>query len=205
MIRFKIFPANPHHRAINKAVEALEEGKLIIYPTDTVYGLGCNPFDKNALASIYRIKGKSKFDTVSLIVKDIRQASQYARISNFAYRVLRHCLPGPYTFILPATREIPKIMLTKRKEVGIRIPISPVTDALLEAFRKPLVNTSVNMTGQGFLYDPDEIAKIYQHEVALMLDAGFLEEPIESTVVSLINDEITVLREGKGDLSRLYE
>jgi tRNA threonylcarbamoyl adenosine modification protein (Sua5/YciO/YrdC/YwlC family) len=204
MIRFKIHPENPNIRSIRKAVEILEKGGLIIYPTDTVYGVGCNLYIKNALEKLYRLKGKSKFDPVSIIVKDIQQASQYVKISNYAYRVLKHCLPGPFTFILPATREIPKIMLSKRKEVGIRIPDFPVCSALLTALEKPIVNTSVNLDHEAILIDPDEIEKVYDNKVDIMLDVGWLHEANESTVTSLIEDELTILREGKGDISKLY-
>lgn len=205
MMRLPIHMETPHKRHINQAVEVLENKGLIIYPTDTVYGLGCNVYDKKGLERIYWLKGKTKFDPVSLIVKDIRQASQYARISNFAFRLLRHCLPGPYTFILPATKEIPKIMLTKRKEVGIRIPQHTVCEALLEQTKNPIVNTSVSSESDVFLNDPDQIEKAYHSTVDLMLDAGWLPEPNESTVVSLVNDEINILREGKGPLEELFQ
>lgn len=205
MVRIKVHPDNPHKRDISMAVNVLREGGLIIYPTDTVYGIGCDLHNKRALQRLYHLKGKSKFDPVSVIVQDVRQASIYAKISNYAYRVLRHCLPGPYTFILPATREIPRIMLSKRKEVGIRIPDSNVCRALLEMFEKPLVNTSVNMAVDELLNDPDEIENRYRNTVELMLDADRVPDAEESTVVSLIHDEIEILREGKGDLERLFE
>ncbi len=205
MIRLTIHPENPHRRYITQAVEVIKEGKLIIYPTDTVYGIGCDLYNKRALEMLYKLKKKSKFDPISVVVQDIRQASQYARISNFAYRILRHCLPGPYTFILPATREIPRIMLSKRKEVGIRIPDCNVSRELVVELSHPLVNTSVSISAEELLNDPDEIEARYQHDVELMLDVGWLPDAAESTVVSLIGDEITILREGKGSLERLFE
>ncbi len=205
MIRLTIHPENPHRRYITQAVEVIKEGKLIIYPTDTVYGIGCDLYNKRALEMLYKLKKKSKFDPISVVVQDIRQASQYARISNFAYRILRHCLPGPYTFILPATREIPRIMLSKRKEVGIRIPDCNVSRELVAELSHPLVNTSVSISADELLNDPDEIEARYQHDVELMLDVGWLPDAAESTVVSLIGDEITILREGKGSLERLFE
>lgn len=205
MIRFKVYPDNPHKRAIEKALEILEDGGLIIYPTDTVYGIGCNLYRKSALEKLYHLKGKSKFDPVSIIVKDIQQSSQFVRISNYAYRVMKHCLPGPYTFILPATREIPRTMLSRRKEVGVRIPDSKVCGALLESFQRPVVNTSVNLSADVLLNDPDEIERQYQHKVDLMLDVGWLPEAVESTVCSLIDDDLTILREGKGTVTKLFE
>ncbi len=204
MERFLIHHKNPHKRVIAKAVQVLQDGGLIIYPTDTVYGIGCTLYNKIALEKVYALKKKTKFDPMSLIVKDIQQASSYVRISNFAYKILRRCLPGPYTFILPSSREIPKIMLSRRKEVGIRIPDNEVCLALLEAHPYPLVNTSVNRHPDELLNDPDEIERIYKHGVDLMLDVGWIPDAQESTVVSLINDELHVIREGKGKLDKLF-
>lgn len=205
MLRLPVHSQNPQRRSVTKAVNALENGDLIIYPTDTVYGIGCNLYNKRALEKLYLLKKKSRFDPISIIVADIRQASSYARISNFAFRILKHCLPGPYTFILPTTREIPKIMLSKRKEVGIRIPDNLVCHDILTYFSFPLVNTSVNMEADELLNDPDEIERRYQNDVALMLDANWLPNAQESTVVRLLNDEITILREGKGNVLKLFE
>jgi len=205
MLRLPVHAINPHKRSIMNAIKALENGELIIYPTDTVYGIGCNLYNKRALERLYVLKKKSKFDPISLIVENIKAASLYARISNFAFRILRHCLPGPYTFILPSTREIPKIMLSKRKEVGIRIPDNTVCSTLLKNFKYPLVNTSVNIKVDELLNDPDEIERIYRNNVALMLDSEWLPDAGESTVVSLIGDRIDILREGKGDIHKLYD
>ncbi len=205
MLRLPVHVMNPHKRSIMNAIKALENGELIIYPTDTVYGIGCNLYNKRALERLYVLKKKSKFDPISLIVENIKEASLYARISNFAFRILRHCLPGPYTFILPSTREIPKIMLSKRKEVGIRIPDNTVCSTLLKNFEYPLVNTSVNIEVGELLNDPDEIERIYKNNVALMLDAEWLPDAEESTVVSLIDDKIDILREGKGNVQKLYD
>lgn len=205
MLRLPVHVMNPHKRSIMNAIKALENGELIIYPTDTVYGIGCNLYNKRALERLYVLKKKSKFDPISLIVENIKEASLYARISNFAFRILRHCLPGPYTFILPSTREIPKIMLSKRKEVGIRIPDNTVCSTLLKNFEYPLVNTSVNIEVGELLNDPNEIERIYKNNVALMLDAEWLPDAEESTVVSLIDDKIDILREGKGNIQKLYD
>lgn len=205
MIRLQMHRDNPHSRYIAKAVEILQEGGVIVYPTDTVYGIGCNLYNKKALERIYRLKGKSKFDPVSLILKDIPQASQYVRISNFAFRLIKRCFPGPYTFILQATREIPKTMLTKRKEIGIRIPENTVCKTLLEAFQNPIVNTSVTSDSKELLTDPDEIAERFVNDVDVMLDAGWLPDARESTVVRLVDDELSILREGKGELGKLFD
>lgn len=203
MVRFHIHLKNPHTRLILNAVAILEDGGLLIYPTDTVYGIGCNLYKKSALQKLYNLKKKSKFEPISIIVKDIQQASRYARISNFAFKIMRRCLPGPYTFILPSRGEIPKIMLSKRKEVGIRIPDNEVCQALLENAHFPLVNTSVNVGPAELLNDPDEIERRYFNMVDMMLDADWLHDAEESTVVSLINDDIKILREGKGNLQKI--
>lgn len=204
MERFQIHHQNPHKRVIAKAVQVLQNGGLIIYPTDTVYGIGCNLYDKTALEKLYALKKKNKFDPISLIVKDIQQASSYVRISNFAYKIMRRCLPGPFTFILPSGREIPKIMLSRRKEVGIRVPDNAVCLALLDAHFYPLVNTSVNLQPDELLNNPDDIERFYKHAVDIMLDVGWIPDAQESTVVSLIGDELKVLREGKGRLDQLF-
>ena len=195
---------NPHKRIILNATRILGEGGLIIYPTDTIYGIGCNLHNKSALQRVYQLKKKSKFDPISLIVRDIRQASTYCKISNFAFKIMKHCLPGPYTFILPSSREIPRIMLSKRKEVGIRIPDNETCHTILENFQYPLVNTSVNIHSDEILNDPEEIERIYKNEVEIFLDADWLPDAQESSIVSLINDEIKILREGKGDINQLY-
>jgi tRNA threonylcarbamoyl adenosine modification protein (Sua5/YciO/YrdC/YwlC family) len=203
MVRFHIHLRNPHTRLILNAVAILENGGILIYPTDTVYGIGCSLYNKNALQKLYNLKKKSKFEPISIIVKDIQQASRYARISNFAFKIMRRCLPGPFTFILPSRGEIPKIMLSKRKEVGIRIPDNEVCHALLENANFALVNTSVNVDPAELLNDPDEIERRYFNRVDMMLDADWLSDAEESTVVSLINDEIKILREGKGNLQKI--
>ncbi|NOX38541.1 MAG: threonylcarbamoyl-AMP synthase [Calditrichaeota bacterium] len=203
MIRFKVYPENPHQRSINKAVEALENGQLIIYPTDTVYGIGCSLYKKHALEAIYRLKGKTKFEPISLICESIQQASQYARISNFAFRILKRCFPGPYTVILEATREIPKLMLTRRKEVGIRIPDNRIVMAMVHTLGHPLANTSVNIEEGELLNDPEEIMQRYAHHAEVFLDAGPLPDAEESTIIKIIHDEVEIIREGKGSIERV--
>jgi len=204
MVRLHVHLKNPHKRIIMNAVKVLKNGGLIIYPTDTVYGIGCSLYNKSALERLYRLKKKSKFDPISIIVKDIRQASQYTRISDNSFKVLKRCLPGPFTFILPSSREIPKIMLSKRKEVGIRIPDSEVCHEILDNFEYPLVNTSVNIMPDELLNDPEEIQKRYEHQVELMLDADWLPDAQESTVLDLTGNELTVVRHGKGNLDRVF-
>ncbi len=204
MVRFKVYADTPHKRSIDRAVAALKEGQLIIYPTDTVYGLGGDLFQKRAIEQIYRIKGKTKYEPLSIICHSIQQASQYGKISNFAFRIIKRCTPGPYTFILEATREIPKLMLSRRKEVGIRIPDSAVVQAIVASLGHPLVNSSITLQEDEVLNDPDEIARRFEHQVAVLLDAGTLPDPRDSTIVKMMHQEIEIIREGKGDLDCLY-
>lgn len=204
MIRYKVHLGTPHKRSIHKAVEALENGQLIIYPTDTVYGIGCSLHQKQAIENIYRLKGKSKFDPMSIICANIQQASTYAKISNNAYKVLRRCLPGPFTIILEARRQIPKLMLSRRKEIGIRIPDNNVAIEIVNHLGHPILNTSVNLDGTEIINDPDFIAERFQGKVEVLLDGGNLPNPEESTVIRLVDDTVEVIREGKGDLQKLY-
>jgi len=203
MIRYRVHLENPHRRSIQKAIEALENGQLIIYPTDTVYGIGCSINNKSAIENIYRLKGKSKFDPMSIVCSSIRQASNYVKISNHAYKILRRCFPGPYTFILEATREIPRLMLSKRKEMGIRIPDNRVAIETVNVLGHAILNTSVNIEGNEILNNPDAIADRFYRRVEIMLDGGILPDAEESTVISLVNDSLEVIRAGKGDLQKL--
>jgi tRNA threonylcarbamoyl adenosine modification protein (Sua5/YciO/YrdC/YwlC family) len=199
MKRVLIHPENPQGRYLKAAADVLRDGGLLIYPTDSVYGLGCNLFNKNAVEKIYQIKGNDKRNLLSFICPDLKGISEYAYVSNTAYRVMRHLLPGPYTFILNATREVPRILLEKRNTVGIRVPNNVVCQALLSEFGKPIISTSATLPGQNFLSDPDEIAAIFIHKVDMFLDSGpgGLEP---STIIDFTQDEPAIVRQGKGKL-----
>lgn len=203
MIRYKVHLENPNKRSIQKAIEALENSELIIYPTDTVYGIGCSINSKHAIEKIYRLKGKSKFEPMSIICGSIQQASTYAKISNFSYKILRRCFPGPFTIILEATREIPKLMLSKRKEIGIRIPDSLVTKFIIEGLGHAILNTSVNLHHDEIVNDPDLIFELFDGKVELMLDGDILPQAEESTVIKLVDNTVEIIREGKGNLLNL--
>lgn len=204
MIRYKVHLENPHKRSIQKAVKALENMELVIYPTDTIYGIGCSIHKKHAIEGIYRLKGKSKFEPMSIICASIQQASNYAKISNFAYKILRRCFPGPFTVILEASREIPKLMLSRRKEIGIRIPYNNVTSELVNTLGHAILNTSVNIDGNEILNDPIIIAERLRGRIGIMLDAGILPDARESTVIRLVDDKVEIIREGKGELQSLH-
>lgn len=171
----------------------------MIYPTDSVYGLGCDLFNKHAVEKIYALKGNDKRKLLSFICPDLKSISEYAYVSNPAYKVMRHLLPGPYTFILNASRQVPKILLEKRKTVGIRVPDNTVCHALLAEFGGPIISTSASPPHHDYLSDPDEIAATFDRQVDLFLDSG--PGGIElSTVIDFTGDEPEVIRQGKGKL-----
>jgi tRNA threonylcarbamoyl adenosine modification protein (Sua5/YciO/YrdC/YwlC family) len=195
----KTHPINPPVRHIQRALEALENGELIAYATDTVYGLGCDVHSKQAMERALNLKGYSKYHALSFLCADLSDISQWARVDTKAYKILKRCLPGPYTFILPATRVVPKLLLTKQKTIGIRVPNHPVCHALLAEFGRPILSTSVTNRDGDLLTDPEEIAAEWAQEIALILDSGPLPGET-STVVDLTDSENpAVLREGKGD------
>jgi tRNA threonylcarbamoyl adenosine modification protein (Sua5/YciO/YrdC/YwlC family) len=199
MKRLLIHPENPQGRYLKAAADVLRDGGLLIYPTDSVYGLGCNLFNKNAVEKIYQLKGNDKRKLLSFICPDLKGISEYAYVSNAAYRVMRRLLPGAYTFILNATRKVPKILLEKRNTVGIRVPNNVVCQALLREFGKPIISTSASLPEQNFLSDPDEIAGVFVHMVDMFLDAG--PGGIEpSTIIDFTKDGPVIVRQGKGKL-----
>ena len=202
MLRLSVHPKNPQVPCIIRAAETLRKGGLICYPTDTIYGIGCNLFDKNAIKKIYQLKGKSYTAPLSFICPDLKNIAKYAHVSTPAYKLMRRLLPGPYTFVLPATSLVPKIMLRKRRTVGIRVPDNRVCQMLLEEFGSPVISTSANDNSQSVLNDPDEIADILGHVLDIFLDCGPIGlEP--STVVDLTDDIPKILREGKGSIELL--
>ncbi|HSD63633.1 MAG TPA: L-threonylcarbamoyladenylate synthase [Ignavibacteriaceae bacterium] len=195
---YELHPDNPQLRFINKAVSILKEGGVIIYPTDTVYGIGCDIFNKNALERIFAIKNDSKL--FSFVCSDLKDIARYAKVTDYAYRTMKYLLPGPYTFILPAAKLVPKKLWSKRKTVGIRIPDNPVCKKLVSEIGNPIISTSTTNRKGEVIYDPFEIQNIFNTQVDLMLSTGPLTgQP--STVVDLSNEEPEVLRKGAGDVS----
>ncbi|MGD8861067.1 MAG: L-threonylcarbamoyladenylate synthase [Myxococcales bacterium] len=191
---------HPEPRKIQRAVEVMRRGEVIAYPTDTVFGLGCDIREKRAVERIYRMKGMDKSQLLSFICADLSDIARYAYVSDYAYRIMRRCLPGPYTFVLQATREVPKVLRQQRKTVGIRIPDSPVAVALARELGSPVASTSASIDGE-VLLDPREIDERFS-DVELVLDTGHSGlEP--STVVDLSGDEPEVLREGAGPVDFL--
>ncbi len=185
--------------AIDRAVETLKKGGVIVYPTDTVYGMGCDLLNKRAVDRIYQLKRLHRRKPLSFICEDLTHISEYAIIGNAAFKTMKRLLPGPFTFVLQATRLVPKTMMTKQRTVGIRVPDHPVCLELVRRLGRPLVNTSASESIDEVVSDPDQIEEKY-HQADLMLSQGLLDsEP--STVVDYTMDVPTVLRPGKGDIS----
>ncbi len=199
-VSVSVHPQSPQGRHIARAVEVLRDDGVVVYPTDTVYGLGCDITSKHGVERIVRIKGRDPKKPMSFVCADLTHIARYARVSNFAYRILKRFLPGAYTFVLEASREVPKMLLTKQKTVGIRVPDHPVALALVRELANPVLSTSANRGGEEPINNPAEIAEILGKEVDLILDCGVLPQ-VPSTVISLVGDEIQVLREGAGDAS----
>lgn len=200
-----ILPINSEHpepRKIRKCVEVLKEGGIIAYPTETVYGFGCNLYDKKAIEKVYRIKQADPKKPFSFLCRDLSNIATYAQVNDVAYRIMKRLVPGPYTFILAATKEVPKLMQTQRKTVGIRVPSHPVAQALLAELGSPIISTSAGRNE--ILNDPKEISMKFP-QVDIVLDAG-LGGMIPSTIVQIDMDgNIEILREGAGPTDWLSE
>lgn len=194
-----IHPDHPEPRKIARAVEVLERGGILAYPTDTVYGLGCDPMQKKAIDRLYQVKRMPRDHQLALLVPDLSQIATYAKVGDAQYRTMRSLVPGPYCFILPASREAPKILQTKRKTIGLRVPDHPVARALLEALGRPIISTSASWEGE-MLFDPDEIDDRF--DIDLVLDGG-PGELTPATVIALEDDGPRVVRVGKGPLERV--
>lgn len=200
MIIKKINTTNPNQEIINGTIDMLQDGKIIVYPTDTIYGIGCDILNKKAVETIQKIKNRKKQKPLSIICTDLKDISRWALVSNWQYKILKKHLPGPFTFILKASKEAPKILQDpKRKTVGIRIPNNEVCLNIVENLGNPIITTSVNESGQQNYANPDKIKKDWFGKVDLILDAGEINED-PSTVVSLIDNQIEILRQGKGIL-----
>jgi tRNA threonylcarbamoyl adenosine modification protein (Sua5/YciO/YrdC/YwlC family) len=195
---FRINPSNPQKRLIDKAVTLLKEGGVIAYPTDTIYGFGCDMYNKKAIQRIYQIKKRDLQKPFSFICSDLKNISLYAQVTNLAYKIMKRCLPGPYTFILLGTKLVPKIMTTKRKTVGIRVPDNNICLSLVRTLGHPIISTSVGFSGQEVFSDPSLIEESFGSQIDLTIDGGVLANQ-PSTIISLINDEIEVIREGLGE------
>ncbi len=199
---FHIHPDNPQQRLIAHSVEIIREGGIIVYPTDSGYALGCHLGDKQAVTRIRHIRRLDERHHLTLVCSDLSQIATYARLDNSNYRLLKAHTPGAYTFILEATREVPRRLLhPKRKSIGLRVPDNPIAQALLRELGEPLMSTTLILPDDELpLTDPYEIREILEHDIDLVIDGGFCGfEP--TTVIDLTGDMPQVVREGAGEIS----
>jgi len=201
----KIYNENPNAKEIAKVVKVLQNGGLVIYPTDTVYGLGCDITNTKAMEKVARIKGvKLEKANFSFICNDLSHLSDYVKqIDTATYKILKRALPGPYTFVLPGSNSLPKVF-KKKKTVGIRIPDNNIARTIVEELGNPIVSTSIHDEDEVLEYttDPELIFEKWQHQVDMVIDGGYGDNHA-STVIDLTTDEPSVIREGKGDLGIL--
>jgi tRNA threonylcarbamoyl adenosine modification protein (Sua5/YciO/YrdC/YwlC family) len=198
---FSIHPDNPQQRLVRQAVEIINSGGVIAYPTDSAYALGCHMGDKKAMDRIRRIRLLDDRHNFTLVCRDLSEISIYAKFDNAVYRLLKAHTPGAYTFILPATSEVPKrLMQAKRKTIGIRVPENPIAQSLLDELGEPLMSATLIMPGEELpLTDPWEMREMLEHEVDLVIDGGFCG--FEATSVIAFEDDMpVVVREGKGSI-----
>lgn len=196
----KINPHNPPPRLINKVAALLKQGELIAYPTDTHYGIGCDIMNKKAIERVYQIRQRDRKKPFSFVCADLKHIADFAKVSNYAYKTMKRLLPGPYTFILEGSKMVPKIMLTKRKTAGIRVPDHAICIALVEALGNPILSASAKLPDGTMFHDASLLHDHYKKQLSAVIDGG----PVPghpSSVVSLIDDEPEVLREGRGDVS----
>lgn len=198
-----INPDHPEPRKVRRAVEALQAGEVIAYPTDTVYGLGCDLGNKKAVDKLYAIKGMDRSQPLAFLCPDLSEIARYAIVDNHVYRVLRRFLPGPYCFILEATREVPRIVQSKRKTIGIRIPNHEVTLAVVRELGRPVLSTTAARPGAEPHVDPKEIDEDFKG-LALVLDAG-AGGLVPTTVIDLTTSPPQVIREGAGPIEEFVD
>jgi len=200
---FAIHPENPQARLVRQAVDIVHKGGVIAYPTDSAYALGCHIGDKQAMERIRRIRKLDADHNFTLVCRDLSELGTYARVDNTAYRLIKHATPGPYTFILEATGEVPRRLLhPKRKTVGLRVPDNPTAQALLAELGQPMMSVTLILPGDEFpLTDPYDIRESLEHEVDLVIDGGYCGlEP--TTVVDMTGEAPRVIREGLGDVTK---
>mgnify|MGYP005848226141 FL=1 len=196
----RINPENPQVRLLRQVVEVLTGGGLIGYPTDTGYALGCDLYNLKGISKLYQLKRRPLSKPFSFICADLKNISEYAQVGNYAYKTMKRLLPGPFTFILEASRQVPKILQTKRHTVGIRVPDHPICLKQVEMLGHPIISTGANLPEQLPESDPYEIAEKFKAHLEVVIDAGIIL-PAPSSIISLIDDMPEVIREGAGDVS----
>ena len=198
----KLYPENPDEKKIAQVVDVLRNGGVVIYPTDTVYGIGCDIFNTKAIERIARLKGiKPERANFAFICHDMSHLAEYARISNAVYKVMKRALPGPFTFVLPATSQVPKILNNKRKTIGIRIPDNNIIRKIVAELGHPILTSSILDEDDVLEYstDPELIFEKFENQVEVVVDGGYGNN-VASTIVLCENDGFEVVRQGLGDL-----
>lgn len=199
----KLYPKNPDPRRIEHIVKALQDGAVIIYPTDTVYGMGCDIHNARAVERVARIKGiKPTKNDFSFICYDLSHIADYARVSNQAFKLMKSVLPGPFTFILQATNNVPKLLNTNKKTVGIRVPDNDIPRQIVQELGHPIITTSIRDEDEVIEYstDPELIFEKFQNLVDIVIDGGYGGN-VASTIVDATDDDFTIVRQGLGELS----
>lgn len=204
-MRIRLYEENVNAKQLDQVVDCLKKGGVIIYPTDTVYAFGADMYNSKAVEKISRLKKISDSANYSIICHDLSHLSDYTlQISNDTFRLMKRALPGPYTFILKANNQVPKLFHSKKKTIGIRVPDNAIARAIVEALGNPIISSSIHDDDELIEYttDPDLIYERYEAQIDLLVDGGFGDNEA-STVLDCTGDEIEILREGKGDLSIL--
>lgn len=198
----KLYADNPDPRRIDYIVAALRRGAVIIYPTDTIYGMGCDIHNARAVERVARIKGvKPTKNDFSFICYDLSHIADYARVSNSAFKLMKRVLPGPYTFLLEASGNVPKLLNTSKKTVGIRVPANEIPRQIVHGLGNPIITTSIRDEDEVIEYstDPELIFEKFQHQVDIVIDGGYGGN-IPSTIVDATDDDFAVIRQGLGEL-----
>ncbi|HVY66898.1 MAG TPA: L-threonylcarbamoyladenylate synthase [Gammaproteobacteria bacterium] len=199
---FRVHPVNPQLRLLNRAAEIVRGGGVVVYPTDSSYALGWSLGDKGALERVRRLRGIERDHDFTLACRDLSDIATYARVDNRAYRLLRSLTPGPYTFVLTATHELPKrLQDPKRRSIGIRVPDNEIAQMLLGALGEPLMSSTLLLPGDAFpLTDPEDIRDRLEHHIDAIIDGGHCgAEP--TSVLDLSGEDVIIVRRGKGDVS----
>lgn len=198
----KLYPKNPDPRRIEHIVRALRDGAVVIYPTDTIYGMGCDIHNARAVERVARIKGiKPTKNDFSFICYDLSHIADYARVGNQAFKLMKRLLPGPFTFILQATGNVPKLLNTNKKTVGIRVPDNDIPRQLVHQLGNPIITTSIRDEDEIIEYstDPELIFEKFQNQVDIVIDGGYGGN-VPSTIVDATDDDFSVVRQGLGEL-----
>jgi tRNA threonylcarbamoyl adenosine modification protein (Sua5/YciO/YrdC/YwlC family) len=193
---------HPNPRLIEEAVRHFEDGAVVAYPTDTVFGFGCDFRNRQAVERLYKIRELDRHRPLAFLFPDLADIARYAQVSNTAYRIMRRIFPGPYTVELEATREIPKAILERRRRIGIRVPDEPVLREIITGLGRPIMSTSAKDPDGALLLTPADIERTYGEKIDCIIDSGPVPG-VPSTVLSLVGDEVQVIREGAGPVDFL--